>query len=329
MVRATLSVLTARKSAGGLGMRAVVLNSRGCNRSPVTTPKLYNAGTTDDIRTAVLWIAKNFPESPIFGIGFSLGANAMTKYVGEEGDACPLTAAVVLANPWDFVRSARHIESATLMNKYIYKNVMGGAVRSLVARHREAFLDCPNPPLPADVVDDLIKKRFVSLRYFDNTVTAPVFGFANADHYYASVSSSRFVASVRIPLLGLNAEDDPVIGDEALPQAEILMNPWVYVVRTAHGGHLGWFEKGPDGALRRWYVRPVREYFEALLDYNMAPRPRVPFHEEDGRVTRTDRPDISFYELDAKGLPQGTNVEESTSAIPFASRIMRKLFTGW
>ncbi len=33
-----------------------------------------------------------FPNRPLFGIGFSLGANIMTNYVGEEGANCPLKA---------------------------------------------------------------------------------------------------------------------------------------------------------------------------------------------------------------------------------------------
>lgn len=41
-VRAAVSVLTAPMSSGGLAARTVVMNFRGCNDSPVTTPKLYH-----------------------------------------------------------------------------------------------------------------------------------------------------------------------------------------------------------------------------------------------------------------------------------------------
>ena len=41
-VRAALTVLTGSSLEGGLEFRAVVLNSRGCNNSPVLTPKLYH-----------------------------------------------------------------------------------------------------------------------------------------------------------------------------------------------------------------------------------------------------------------------------------------------
>lgn len=41
-VRAVLSRVTLSKTSGGLGFRAVVLNFRGCNGSPVVTPRLYH-----------------------------------------------------------------------------------------------------------------------------------------------------------------------------------------------------------------------------------------------------------------------------------------------
>ena len=41
-VRAALSTLTLPINECGLGLRAVVINSRGCNNSPVITPKLYH-----------------------------------------------------------------------------------------------------------------------------------------------------------------------------------------------------------------------------------------------------------------------------------------------
>ena len=44
-VRAAVSVLTTPISSGGLAARAVVMNFRGCNDSPVTTPRLYHVST--------------------------------------------------------------------------------------------------------------------------------------------------------------------------------------------------------------------------------------------------------------------------------------------
>ena len=60
------------------GWAACVVNSRGCANSKLTTGVLYNARSTWDLRQTVRWLRKRFPNRPLFGLGFSLGANMMT-----------------------------------------------------------------------------------------------------------------------------------------------------------------------------------------------------------------------------------------------------------
>ena len=60
------------------GWEACVVNSRGCAKSKITTNVLYNARATWDVRQTVKWLRKTFPNRPLFGLGFSLGANMMT-----------------------------------------------------------------------------------------------------------------------------------------------------------------------------------------------------------------------------------------------------------
>ena len=58
---------------------ACVVNSRGCAQTKISTGVLYNARATWDVRQAVKWLRKTFPNRPLFGIGFSLGANILTN----------------------------------------------------------------------------------------------------------------------------------------------------------------------------------------------------------------------------------------------------------
>lgn len=70
------------KKAGGLSggdWEALVVNSRGCAGSKITTSILYNARATWDMRQVVKWARKTFPNRPLFGIGYSLGANIITN----------------------------------------------------------------------------------------------------------------------------------------------------------------------------------------------------------------------------------------------------------
>lgn len=64
---------------------------------PLTTPQLYSGGYTDDIRTALMYISNLYPDAPLLGIGFSLGANILTRYLAQEGERSRLAAGCVLA----------------------------------------------------------------------------------------------------------------------------------------------------------------------------------------------------------------------------------------
>lgn len=48
-------------------------------QTPQSSSRSYNAGYTEDIHQAVTTIAARFPESPLFLVGFSLGANLMVS----------------------------------------------------------------------------------------------------------------------------------------------------------------------------------------------------------------------------------------------------------
>lgn len=61
------------------GWEACVVNSRGCAGSKITTGMLYNARATWDIRQVVKWLRQKFPNRPLFGLGFSLGANILVN----------------------------------------------------------------------------------------------------------------------------------------------------------------------------------------------------------------------------------------------------------
>ena len=64
---------------GDGGWEACVVISRGCCYTNITTSVLYNARATWDIKQVVQWLRKIFPNRPLFGMGFSLGANILTN----------------------------------------------------------------------------------------------------------------------------------------------------------------------------------------------------------------------------------------------------------
>jgi predicted alpha/beta-fold hydrolase len=112
-LRAILSPASNKVKNGGLGYRVVVVNLRGCEcfssfvnicitevigaGVPVTSPRLYTPGHTDDLRLALIYISQMYPQAPLLGVGFSMGAGILIRYLAEEGTTSRLVSGCALA----------------------------------------------------------------------------------------------------------------------------------------------------------------------------------------------------------------------------------------
>ena len=65
--------------ADGEDWEALVINSRGCAMTEITSGILYNARATWDVRQVVRWCRRVFPNRPLFAVGYSLGANILAN----------------------------------------------------------------------------------------------------------------------------------------------------------------------------------------------------------------------------------------------------------
>jgi hypothetical protein len=227
------------------GWEACVVISRGCSMTAVTSTVLYNARATWDIRQTVKWLRKTFPNRPLFGCGFSLGANMITNYIGEEGANCQLKAAVVLSNVWNNEVSSLGLQRTWFMNN-VYNRTLGKSMIKLFEKHVDQISKNPNID-----IDKVRSSKY--LHEFDRHVQGPTWGYPTEGAYYRDASSIDAVMGIRIPFLGINARDDPVVIDEALPKMEIQATPYGVLCTTSMGGHLGWFELGGG----RWFVKAV------------------------------------------------------------------------
>jgi predicted alpha/beta-fold hydrolase len=230
---------------GGEDWEACVVNSRGCAMSKISTKQLFNARWTSDIREAVDYLHKVFPNRPLFAVGFSLGANILTNYLGEQGENCVLKAAAVVSNPWDLELSRKALVR-TWIGKEVYSKVMSTNLRRLFETHIEQLQQ-------DDRIDVEAVRRGVYIHEFDRDVTAKVFGYPTVGAYYRDASSVNNILKVRVPLLVLHAKDDPISVEEALPYDEIEANPYAFMAVTENGGHVSWFEWGGG----RWFAKPV------------------------------------------------------------------------
>ncbi|KAI9098251.1 Alpha/Beta hydrolase protein [Phlyctochytrium arcticum] len=238
-----------------MGYRSVVTNFRGCADSTVTSQQLYSGAYTGDLKFAIDYIHSKCPEAPLFGVGFSLGANVLTKFVGESGDDCLLIGAAALANPFDLLLGT-HVMHRTWFGRNIYSKRMTENLRNVFKRHMHQFTNS----------EWLDLKGVFSAKYiyeFDDALTRRNFNFRTVHEYYRKGSSAQFVPDIRRPMLLFSAMDDPIATKASIPFFEVKENPYVLLATTAHGGHIGWF----TGLIpKRMHAKPVGEFIRAIVE---------------------------------------------------------------
>jgi len=137
--------------------------------------------------------------------------------------------------------------------------------------------------------------------------SSPPWPFASANDYYEYSSSHTVLGNVKIPLLAINAGDDPVVQDVPMDAGG---NGWVIMALTPYGGHLGWFEPEGWGQVRRWIKRPVLEWLRATgEDLVRLPLQSRPLHEEGGFLKEIGIDRLGCKELDRSDIIVGTEGE--------------------
>ncbi|KIJ23614.1 hypothetical protein M422DRAFT_39537, partial [Sphaerobolus stellatus SS14] len=222
-VRSILSFACASKEHGGLGYRGVVVNFRGCAGVEITSPQFYSAGHTDDLRTAMVYISSKFPKARKIGMGFSLGASVVTRYMGEEGENCKFASGCALACPWDILKNSDHLQNSWL-HRTIYSKAMGKNLKKLFLGYKDVVLKGAEHLRPyIEKVENISSPRLIDV---DETLTrflggsSPPFPFPTTTDYYKWASSHPHIKKIRVPFLALSDMDDPVVQAIPLPVPE-------------------------------------------------------------------------------------------------------------
>jgi uncharacterized protein len=230
------------------GFHAVRMNQRNCGGTERLTPTLYNSGLSADY-LAVLGALIEEGFEKVFFSGYSMGGNLVTKMAGELGEAAPkeLRGAAVVCPALDLSRCADALEER---QNYLYQ---WHFVRGLMERYRRKCELFPG----RYSANGFGKVRTV--REFDDEITAPCFGFKDAEEYYESAGAKKVIGKVAVPLLVVTAQDDPFVPYVSFLAAKVEENMRVKFVAPEHGGHCG-FVSQFAGVERFWAEERVVEF---------------------------------------------------------------------
>jgi predicted alpha/beta-fold hydrolase len=248
-------VLSVARELVARGVRPVAVNFRGCSGEPNRTARFYHSGETGDPTLALELVRQRHPGRRIGAVGFSLGANALLKLLGERADGGRglVDAAAAISVPFDLDRGSALLEATRMGQLYAYY-----FLRSLRTKIRAK----------ASVLDGVIDVQAAlaarTLRDFDDAATAPLHGFDDAAHYYRECSSARFVEGIEVPTAILHSLDDPFLPRDAVPVDAIRSNPHLVPALTDTGGHVG-FLTGTPWRPRLWAEEEAARYISGEL----------------------------------------------------------------
>jgi uncharacterized protein len=235
------------------GFHAVRMNQRNCGGTERLTPTLYNSGMSGDYRAVLTELIEKDGFEQVFFAGYSMGGNLVTKMAGELAEAAPrqLRGVAVVCPALDLGACADALEKT---ENFFYQRHF---VKGLMQRYRRK----------AELYPDRYAKNgfggIRTVREFDDEITAPAFGYKDAEEYYEAAGAKKVILQVKVPLLMMTAQDDPFVPYEAFLRARVEENPWVRFEAPEHGGHCGFISRY-EGAERFWAEERIVEFVAGL-----------------------------------------------------------------
>ncbi|CAH0534551.1 hypothetical protein VST7929_02495 [Vibrio stylophorae] len=233
------------------GWCALMLHFRSCGRSLNQQFQSYHAGDTRDIRWVIEQLNERYLPSHMVAIGVSIGGNMLLNYLAEQGSDTPLCAATAISAPIDLASCSQRIEQgfSRIYQRYLLSSLKQKAAEKLSAHPHMAH------SLQLNTTD---AKQIQTLYQFDDRITAPSNGFANAQDYYQRASAKPKLHQIAIPTQMIHAKDDPFMTDSVILTQH--SNPHIDYQLSEHGGHVGFV----SGTLRQpkfWLEHQVPAWF--------------------------------------------------------------------
>ncbi|HEY5863699.1 MAG TPA: alpha/beta fold hydrolase [Casimicrobiaceae bacterium] len=233
-----------------LRWRSVVPHFRGCGGEPNRLPRAYHSGDHAEVAAMMAAIrARIAAGTVVFAAGVSLGGSALLNWLGRQPhDAASIVqAAAAVSAPLDLSAAGYAIgRGANRLYTHVFLTTLKPKAIAMAARFPGLL--------------DANRVRSVRTMWeFDDTVTAPLHGFAGADDYWTRASSKSWLAAIAQPTLVLNAKNDPFIPASSLAHPGEV-SAAVTLEQPRDGGHVG-FVVGRAPGRFDWLPRRLTQFF--------------------------------------------------------------------
>lgn len=241
-------------SLGRAGWDVLAWNYRGCGGIENRLVRFYHSGETSDLHFLIQHASRSYARIAL--IGFSLGANVSLKCVGEAAAPASVQAVVGISGPVDLASSAKAIDQKPA-NRVYQKRFLKSLKDKVVAKSKRY------PELYEMLAGRDGIRAVTTLKEFDERITAPLHGFADAEDYWAKASSLPYLPNIHIPALLLSARNDPLLMDASFPEELARSSEHLHLEAPLNGGHVGFHDF--RAGLQPWSERRVLEFLSRVM----------------------------------------------------------------
>lgn len=235
------------------GWRGLLMHFRGASKEPNRLPRAYHSGDTGDLDRLMHVLDQREPNTKKAIVGISMGGNVLLKWLGEQGTQSTVRAAVAVSVPYQLRLVADRVNQGF---SRVYQKYLLGRLREIFLRKLEQY---PNT-LPWSAADLEAARCFWT---FDESITAPLYGFRHVHDYYRESSSRQYLNRITTPTLLIHALDDPFMTPEVLPTVDEL-SEHVTLELSQRGGHVGFITGQVPGVPVYWLDERIPDF---LQDY--------------------------------------------------------------
>ncbi|XP_047452282.1 monoacylglycerol lipase ABHD2 [Mugil cephalus] len=251
------------------GYRCAVLNHLGALPDmELTSPRMFTYGCTWEYAAMVGYIKRTFPQTLLVVVGFSLGGNIVCKFLGENrSNQDRVLCCVSVCQGYSALRAQETFLEWDQCRR-LYSFVLADKMKKLILSHRDSLLSMNSSSIGDADLNRLYTAT--SLMQVDDCIMRKFHNYSSLREYYEKESCVHYIHKITVPLLLVNAADDPLVHQSllAIPRTLAEKMPNVVFALTQYGGHMGFFE----GAVLfpqplTWMDKVIVEYTDAICHW--------------------------------------------------------------
>jgi uncharacterized protein len=215
------------------GLNVLRVNQRTCGGTESLTPTLYCSALSGDYVAILRELIERDRLPSLFFAGYSMGGNLVLGMAGRLGAQAPPELRGVFG-VCPTIELAACVDAIEQPENRMYQRNFVQKLKARLRRKARLF--------PGQFALERLD-RVRTVREFDEAITAPHFGYRDADDYYHQASACRVIGQIAVPAWIITAQDDPVVPFRIFDTPEARGNPNIAVIAPERGGHCAFISR--------------------------------------------------------------------------------------